>query len=274
MTRAEYQAYLASRDWALKREAVRERSGGRCERCWANGMDAVHHKTYERIGNERLDDLQAICDPCHEFLSGKTNADPISDGVAVYLAGPFMTPEWRRELIDPEDEEAHLGIDLRPADVEILRERLKFPRSRRLLRGGFDFTGPWRVNHADGPRQHGLLTGHPGRGALGCSCCTLGETVVAVCRRAITASDVVFCWLPNRDSVSAGTLWELGYAAAMGKATVVARPGEWDVDARDDYWFPVAAADQSLRADTPGEAWDQFVGEAWPDCRRFRERTR
>ncbi len=28
------------------------------------------------MGNEPLEDLQAICTPCHEFLSGKTHSDP------------------------------------------------------------------------------------------------------------------------------------------------------------------------------------------------------
>lgn len=76
MNREDYQLYLASRQWAIKREAVRERSNGTCEQCWINKMDAVHHLTYERVGDERLTDLIAICDPCHEFLSGKSTRDP------------------------------------------------------------------------------------------------------------------------------------------------------------------------------------------------------
>ena len=71
-----YPQYLASREWALKREAVRKRSGNKCERCKKAPQDAVHHLTYERVGNEHLEDLQAICDPCHEFLSGKSDYDP------------------------------------------------------------------------------------------------------------------------------------------------------------------------------------------------------
>lgn len=38
--------------------------------------DTTHHLTYERIYHENLDDLQAVCDPCHEFLSGKRGEDP------------------------------------------------------------------------------------------------------------------------------------------------------------------------------------------------------
>lgn len=71
-----YAAYLASREWSLKKEAVHERSHGRCERCLANHIDAVHHLTYIRKYNERLEDLQGICNACHEFNHGKSEIDP------------------------------------------------------------------------------------------------------------------------------------------------------------------------------------------------------
>ena len=259
MTRAEYQTYLASREWALKREAVRERSGNRCERCWTRRMDAVHHKTYERVGNERLEDLQAICDPCHEFLSGKTDADPISDGVSVYLAGPFTSPEWRRDLM-----EDRRDITLGQVGLGALQDRQAFELARRGLRGGFDFTGPWRVN---GDGIHGLIgSGHDGtEDGLGCLCCSGRDQIVDVCKKAISASDVVFAWLPPTASVPAGTLWELGFAAARGKPIAIAQPersGPWD--ALDDYWFPIAAANFWIAAETAGKAWDRFIADTWP----------
>ena len=76
--REKYAAYLCSREWAVKREAVRERSGGKCERCHVLPMDHVHHLTYERKYREELEDLQASCKPCHEFTHGKSNDDPMS----------------------------------------------------------------------------------------------------------------------------------------------------------------------------------------------------
>lgn len=71
-----YSAYLCSREWAVLREKVRERAGNKCERCKVLPMDACHHLTYERKYDERLEDLQAICTPCHEFTHGKSEADP------------------------------------------------------------------------------------------------------------------------------------------------------------------------------------------------------
>ena len=71
-----YRAYLASRDWALKKLAVRERSGGHCERKCGRKATQVHHQTYINIYNEGLEDLLHVCGPCHAYLSGRTHSDP------------------------------------------------------------------------------------------------------------------------------------------------------------------------------------------------------
>lgn len=71
-----YAAYLCSREWGVLKEAVRERSRGCCERCGTLPQDATHHLTYERKYKEDIEDLQAICTPCHEFTHGKASADP------------------------------------------------------------------------------------------------------------------------------------------------------------------------------------------------------
>src|SRR6516164_2242325 len=84
--REKYQAYLASREWGLLREAVKERSGGICERCHKNESTAVHHLTYARIYCERLEDLIDLCDECHDFSHGRSDFDP---------AAPTPPPEER-----------------------------------------------------------------------------------------------------------------------------------------------------------------------------------
>lgn len=75
----DYPRYLASRKWALKRAAVRERSDDTCERCLVAPMQAVHHLTYTRIGNELMSDLLGVCNPCHAWLSAKTQDDTVPD---------------------------------------------------------------------------------------------------------------------------------------------------------------------------------------------------
>jgi hypothetical protein len=73
----DYQRYLASRNWALKKVAVGERADGMCERCSRGPMESVHHLTYQRIGLENLEDLLGVCNPCHAWLSAKADYDPV-----------------------------------------------------------------------------------------------------------------------------------------------------------------------------------------------------
>jgi hypothetical protein len=74
--REKYKAYLCSREWALLRNAVRARCGGKCERCGVNDMECVHHLTYARKYDERIEDLAGWCNACHDFTHGKSDADP------------------------------------------------------------------------------------------------------------------------------------------------------------------------------------------------------
>jgi hypothetical protein len=62
-----YVAYLRSPEWATRRAEALARAGGRCERCGAPARE-VHHRTYERVGAERPEDLQALCAPCHRVV--------------------------------------------------------------------------------------------------------------------------------------------------------------------------------------------------------------
>ncbi len=81
--REKYKAYLKSPEWAEKRQAVKERSGDRCERCRILTMDDTHHLTYERKYNEPLEDLQAVCTFCHQFIHGIITFDPLDPNGAL-----------------------------------------------------------------------------------------------------------------------------------------------------------------------------------------------
>jgi hypothetical protein len=72
----DYKEYLASRDWAVLKRAVRKRSKSICERCFRAPAEQVHHLNYRRVGHEELADLQHVCKPCHEYLSAVTDFDP------------------------------------------------------------------------------------------------------------------------------------------------------------------------------------------------------
>lgn len=113
-SREKYGLYLCSREWCELREAVRARSGGICERCKRNPMDAAHHLTYVRKYAERLEDLQAICNGCHEFTHGKSDDDPAATS---YITGrhPFLFIDDRGILLCP-----LCGFDyLHPGQIEV-----------------------------------------------------------------------------------------------------------------------------------------------------------
>jgi 5-methylcytosine-specific restriction endonuclease McrA len=60
-----YSDYLRSGHWGRKRQAALRHHGERCNRCDAVNDLQVHHKTYDRRGNERMKDLEVLCADCH-----------------------------------------------------------------------------------------------------------------------------------------------------------------------------------------------------------------
>lgn len=74
---AEYVAYMASPAWRERRAWQIERTGRRCQRCFIHESESpleVHHKTYERLGNERWEDLETLCPSCHEIADAERAA--------------------------------------------------------------------------------------------------------------------------------------------------------------------------------------------------------
>lgn len=86
-----YTAYLASDEWARKRERVLARDSGLCQACRKRPATQVHHLTYDHVFSEPLFDLTSVCGICHEAL---TIADRERRGGALgpNLAGP--NEEW------------------------------------------------------------------------------------------------------------------------------------------------------------------------------------
>lgn len=63
-----YNAYLKSRKWKAICVKVKTRDGHRCRLCNVPEGRAkleVHHRTYERLGDEDLNDLTTLCETCH-----------------------------------------------------------------------------------------------------------------------------------------------------------------------------------------------------------------
>lgn len=64
----EYEAYLKSHDWIVRRAATLEQAENICEICGHFKATQVHHINYERIGFELDSDLMAVCHFCHSLL--------------------------------------------------------------------------------------------------------------------------------------------------------------------------------------------------------------
>jgi 5-methylcytosine-specific restriction endonuclease McrA len=60
-----YQDYLKTQEWLRRRAAKLEIAEHRCQLC--NGIQdlQVHHRTYERLGGEKMSDLLVLCSECH-----------------------------------------------------------------------------------------------------------------------------------------------------------------------------------------------------------------
>ncbi|MAX51564.1 MAG: hypothetical protein CMH22_06250 [Methylophaga sp.] len=64
-----YYDYLKSSKWKNLRNLILGKRGRVCERCskdLSNEKADLHHKTYENVFNEKEEDLEILCRPCHE----------------------------------------------------------------------------------------------------------------------------------------------------------------------------------------------------------------
>lgn len=66
-----YGDYLRTPEWGQTRKGALRRARYRCQACNTSDPLDVHHRTYERLGAERNDDLIALCRGCHSLFHRK-----------------------------------------------------------------------------------------------------------------------------------------------------------------------------------------------------------
>jgi hypothetical protein len=66
--KAFYESYINSDAWQIVRQKVLKRANWICEGCGTAKATQVHHLTYDRLGNEMLFDLVAVCAACHREI--------------------------------------------------------------------------------------------------------------------------------------------------------------------------------------------------------------
>jgi len=60
-----YEIYLLTPHWSVLSTQVKNRAGWQCESCQRGSLLTTHHKTYARLGQELLSDLECLCRECH-----------------------------------------------------------------------------------------------------------------------------------------------------------------------------------------------------------------
>ena len=268
--REKYQLYLASREWSVRKESVKKRSGGKCERCKNAPSDAVHHLTYARKYNELPEDLIDICRPCHDFTHGKSDADPVLLAPAmlmgreirsVYLAGKISDPVrclWRDEIVPNWSDEQEGGCTFE--DRISGHQHDEFEWSVRscsaILPNGktIGLSGPFWVS-LDGGHCFCAETVLYDEGAPAFEEPHPAHRVLNCVHNAIEShTDLFFAWIDDLDCV--GTFAEIGFASAQEHVvTVVAVREGLDIS---DIWFPICMARQSLFAPTARAAWEKI----------------
>ena len=113
----EYQRYLQSPAWIVKKGQVLERDGHRCAFCNANATD-VHHKTYENIGKEPFTDLTSLCRSCHQRYENDKQQLSLENppfrhtgDTTLPPAIPPVPPPPAPEEPNPNDEERDVPFD-------------------------------------------------------------------------------------------------------------------------------------------------------------------
>lgn len=66
--RMSYHKYLTTYHWELVKQTKLDEVDHRCQVCYSPKKLNVHHRTYERLGNEKLTDLTVLCQECHQLF--------------------------------------------------------------------------------------------------------------------------------------------------------------------------------------------------------------
>jgi hypothetical protein len=103
------EVYLCSDHWRWKRRLALAAAEHRCQVCYGDKRLDVHHRTYERLGQERVSDLTVLCRECHDLFHGSGRR--LERGEQKLVAGELSprSIEWIRQVV-PEPQVMWLEI--------------------------------------------------------------------------------------------------------------------------------------------------------------------
>ena len=63
----DYNEYIVSKQWKKKRQQALEHYGNSCALCGDRERLEVHHRRYDNLGYEPMEDLAVLCNWCHSW---------------------------------------------------------------------------------------------------------------------------------------------------------------------------------------------------------------
>jgi len=147
-----YYEYLLSDLWGKRRYAALERADFKCELCGEIDSLEVHHKTYERLGNEDPSDLVVMCNGHHWIEHIPKNVVvriPSKAKECAYVIG------ISRKIGRLMDGYGHNWDILQETRDEI--DRLEKQLSKHYRRGNCSVCPPIKVNYKTRPKAKKLF---------------------------------------------------------------------------------------------------------------------
>ena len=92
--RVRYLLYLRSKPWAKIRGRLISKHGG-CVECGCEFNLEVHHLTYERLFNERDEDLKLLCHTCHVRAHKKKSVKSKSKPASKIALSQLNDARWQ-----------------------------------------------------------------------------------------------------------------------------------------------------------------------------------
>lgn len=90
-----YNEYLKTHHWRTISRAARDHYGEACLLCGATRHTHVHHRTYDRRGEERIHDLTVLCARCHEHWHNEpSDVNIIRDAIVSHLSDGLPHSRW------------------------------------------------------------------------------------------------------------------------------------------------------------------------------------
>lgn len=142
-----YSDYINSKHWKEYKNNVYKNKKNCCEICGSEKRLIVHHKTYERLGEEKILDTMIVCAKCHDAIhklhrSGKNR----------FKCNLWMATNYYKFLIDNirndniirrntnrrKQTMSHKEISIRNKRAEIIqKQEIEFNKRRQLKRENY-----------------------------------------------------------------------------------------------------------------------------------------